>query len=420
MMKNSIKYKVLSIKTTKVFLVLYILFFVFSCKNKPKEVIADNEFYVCSMDPQVMEKEAGMCPICKMPLAKTVIDKTQQNIIKLNKEQIKLANITTDSVKTDSIKTEKTLTGVFALNQNEQQQISARYSGRIEKLYYKIAGQEIKWGDLMYEVYSRDLMLAQQEYLFAIEKGKVLTGGGNNLIESAKNKLLLWGFTEYQIEVLEKEKEPKIIVEIRSKVSGVITEIPVKEGDYITEGSTIFKLVDLNTLWVEAQVYSNEMDFISEGQKVEVVPEAFPDETIEGEIDYSLPEMQPETKINLVRIKVQNKRKKLVAGMKADVIIKTNAKPAVTLPTDAVIQSGKNSHVWVRNKDGAFEAREVMLGKQTKDKIEIVEGLMAGEVVVITGAYLLYSDYVFKNGKYPLTNDTSETKNKNAMNGMKM
>ena len=206
-----------------------------SCNNKPKEVIGENEFYTCSMDPQVMEKQAGPCPICKMPLSKVLIDKTQLHLIKLSKEQIRLANIKTDTVKMGSIGNERTLTGIFTINQNLQQQISSRFNGRIEKLYFKIPGQEIKEGELIYEVYSRELMLAQEEYLLTLDKSSRLFGtessNDNTLIESAKNKLLLWGLTQDQIKKLEQDKEAKIINHVYSKVAGTITEIPYKVGD---------------------------------------------------------------------------------------------------------------------------------------------------------------------------------------------
>ena len=405
------------------YLTIIFLFILAACNNKPKEVIGENEFYVCSMDPQVMEKQMGMCPICKMPLSKVLIDKSQLHLIKLNAEQIKLANIKSDTVHIDSIWDEKTLTGVFAVNQNLLQQVSSRFNGRIEKLYFKIPGQELKEGELIYEVYSRELMQAQEEYLFSMEKSAILAKGDNSsLIESAKNKLLLWGLTEEQIKKLEKEKQAKIINPIYSKVSGTITEIPFKEGDYINEGSTIFKLADLSTLWVEAQIYSNELDILQSGEKLQVIPEAFPEEIIDGEIEFSNPELQSETKINLIRIKIPNDKKQFIPGMMAFVVVKSKPKPAITVPVDAVIQNGKKSHVWIRNTDGSFEAKQVFTGVQTKTKIEIISGLKIGDDVVISGAYLLYSDYVFKRGKYPLENDSTKTDNvkKEEMHGMKM
>ena len=374
-----------------------------SCNNIPKEAIGENEFYVCSMDPQVMEKEPGPCPICKMPLSKVVIDKTALHLIKLSDEQIRLANIKTDTITMGSIGDERTLTGVFTVNQNLLKQVSSRFNGRIEKLYFKIPGQEIKEGELIYEVYSRELMLAEEEYLFAIDKSKILSGS-NTIIESAKNKLLLWGLMEEQIKKLEEDKEAKIINPIYSKASGTITEIQYKEGDYINEGSTIFQVADLSELWVEAQVYSNELDLIKEGEKLAVIPEAFPEEVIEGEIDFSNPELQRETKINLIRIKVSNKRKQFIPGMMAFVMLQSKPKQAITLPVEAVIQIGKKSHVWIRHTDGSFEARQVDIGIQTKTKIEIVSGIESGDIVVISGAYSLNSEYIFKRGTNPVMN----------------
>ncbi len=372
-----------------------------ACNSKQKEVIGDNEFYVCSMDPQVMEKQMGMCPICKMPLAKVTIDKTQLHLIKLNEEQVKLGNIKTDTVRMDSIWEEKTLTGVFTINQNLQQQISSRFNGRIEKLYFKIPGQEIRQGDLIYEVYSRDLMLAQEEYIFSLERSGMFSGD-DGLIESAKNKLLLWGLTEEQIKKLEEEKKANITNPIYSKVSGVIMEIPFREGDYIDEGSAIFKLADLSNLWVEAQVYSNELNQIGLNNKLLVIPEAYPEEQIVGEIDFSNPELQIGSKINLIRVKIPNSRRQFIPGMMAFVVLRSKPKPAITLPPGSVIRVGNKAHAWIRNKDGSFEARQVFTGMQTGTKIEILDGLKAGETVVTSGAYLLYSDYVFKRGAYPL------------------
>ncbi len=384
-----------------------------SCNNKPKEILADNEFYVCSMDPQVMEKQSGPCPICKMPLTKAIIDNSEMNLIKLSKEQIKLGNIKTDTVRTGNISDEKTLTGVFSVNQNLVQQVSSRFNGRIEKLYFKIPGQQIKEGDVIYEVYSRELMLAEEEFLSA---SNVLT------TESAKNRLLIWGLTEEQIEKLSQGKEAKIVNPIYSKVSGTITEIPFKEGDYVNEGSTIFKLADLSVLWVEAQVYSSDLNTLNAGDKVEITTEAYPDEIIDGTVDFTNPELQPESKINLIRIKVQNDKRKFIPGMMAFVILKSKPYPAIVLPVDAVLQNGKFSHCWVQNKDGSFEARKVTIGIQTQSQIEIVSGLKEGEVVVTSGAYLLYSDYVFKRGKYPLSDDSTKTDNikKQEMPGMRM
>jgi len=379
-----------------------------SCNRKPKEVLTENEYYVCSMDPQVLEKQPGMCPICKMPLAKTTIDKNQINIIKLNAEQKKLANVKVDTVRISSIGKETVLNGVFAINESGTEQISSRVNGRIEKLYHKVLGEEIKIGEPIYDIYSRQLMLAEDEYLIAIEKSKLL--GGVSVIRAAKNKLLLLGLSGNQIAELEKRKQSKITTTVYSKVSGTITEISIKQGDNVNEGTKIFKLADLNTLWVEAQVYSDELDLLGAGKKVEIIPEGMPEEVTEGEITFINPELQNASKINLVRIQVDNSRKKFKPGMQVYVTIHSDEKQAIVLPVDAVIREAKHSTVWIQNAEGGFESRMVETGIENNNKLEIVSGLQEGEIVVVSGAYLINSEYVFKRGMMPMAD----------MEGMKM
>lgn len=371
-----------------------------SCNRKPKEVLAENEYYVCSMDPQVLEKQPGMCPICKMPLAKTTIDKNQINIIKLNAEQKKLANVKVDTVRVSSIGKETVLNGVFAINESGTEQISSRVNGRIEKLYHKVLGKEIKIGEPIYDIYSRQLMLAEDEYLIAVEKSKLL--GGVSVIRAAKNKLLLLGLLGNQIAELEKRKQSKITTTVYSKVSGTITEISIKQGDNVNEGTKIFKLADLNTLWVEAQIYSDELDLLGAGKKVEIIPEGMPEEVTEGEITFINPELQNASKINLVRIQVDNSRKKFKPGMQVYVTIHSDEKQAIVLPVDAVIREAKHSTVWIQNAEGGFESRMVETGIENNNKLEIVSGLQEGEIVVVSGAYLINSEYVFKRGMMPM------------------
>lgn len=384
----------------KIFCFVFFALVAISCNNKPKEVLGENEYYACSMDPQVLEKQMGMCPICKMPLAKIILDKKQMHIIKLNAEQIKLANVKVDSVRLSAIGRETVLNGVFAVDQNKTEQISARINGRIDKLYHKVIGEEIKTGEPVYDLYSRDLYLAQEEYLIAMEQSELL--GGKGIISASKNKLLLWGLSETQITQLEKSKEAKITNTIFSGVSGTIVEIPQKEGDIVTEGTKIYKLADLSMIWVETQVYSNEIGLLGEGKTVEIVPDAYPEEATEGKIVFANPELQVQSKINLVRVEVKNPNGKFKVGMQAYVIHHSDEKQAIVLPVDAVIRDAKNSVVWIQNKDGGFESRKVETGIENKYRIEIKSGLKVGEIVVVKGAYLINSEYTFKRSMMPM------------------
>lgn len=321
-------------------------------------------------------------------------------IINLNAEQMKLANVKVDSVKISSIGNETVLNGVFTINQNKTEQISARINRRIENLYHKIIGEEIRAGEPAYDLYSQDLYLAQEEYLISFEKAALL--GVNSLIAAAKNKLILWGLSKKQIAKLEKTKKANITNTIYSSVSGTITEIPMKDGDIVSEGTKIYQLADLSTLWVEAQVYSTELSILTEGKKVEIIPAAFPEEITEGTIIFANPELQGQSKINLVRVELKNPSGKFKVGMQAYVIHYSEERKAIVLPVDAVIRGSRQAVVWVQNKNGGFESRKVQTGIENKYQIEIVSGLNVGERVVVSGAYLINSEYIFKLGMMPM------------------
>ncbi len=391
------------------YIFLFSCLFIFAaCNSKKQEVIGENEFYVCSMDPQVAEKQAGLCPICKMPLAKTTIDKSEMQFIKLNDEQMLLGNIKVDSALYSFIGRESTLTGIFSIDQNKTEQVSARINGRIEQLHYKILGEQVNVGDKLYDLYSRDLLLAQEEYLLLLEKSEVLSDNDHTVLASSINKLLLAGLNESQIKELETTKQAKITNTIYSKVEGVITEIPLKEGDYVNEGTGIYKFANLSSLWVETQLYSNELKYLEEGYRVEVVAEAFPNEHIFGTVFFANPELQEKSKINIIRIEVNNVNKLFKPGMQAYVILKSEVKKSIVLPLDAVLQNAHKNIVWIEKEKGKFEARTVTIGIQNKNKVEITSGLKLGENVVVAGAYLLNSEYVFKRGVTPLEMKTDK------------
>ena len=397
-------------KNIKGVFMLVVCVVLFGCTHKSGVPIAENEYYVCSMDPQVMEKQPGPCPICKMPLTKAVIDKSQMHLIKISDEQAQLANIKTEEVKVSTIGKETLLTGVFSINQNKTEQISARIKGRIDQLYYKIIGTQIRKGSKLYDLYSPELLQAQEEYLLAFEKVKLLTNSGYNIVAAAKNRLVLLGMGEAQIKELERTKQAKITTTIYSSVSGVLTDIPLKEGDYVSEGTEVYKVADLTSLWVEAQLYPNELGYLHEGGKVTVVPESFPNERIEGKVVFANPEYQEKSQVNLIRIEINNDDMLYKPGMQVYVSLKSDEKEAIVIPVDAVIQNANSQIAWIQTQKGTFEPREIRIGIQNKDNVEVLSGLKQGERVVVSGAYLLNSEFIFKRGTNPMESMDHNTK----------
>jgi len=381
-----------------------------SCRNGDQgELAGPDEYYTCSMDPQVIENKAGNCPICHMKLIKVNRNNLKAGQIKLSAQQIKLGNITFDTLHVKVLAKEITLTGKVTFDQNLSEAISARVQGRIEKLAVKSIGEYIRKGELLYEIYSEELNSAQQEYILSFQNTSFSKGLG----EAAKNKLLLYGMNESQINQLGTVKQIQQAVQVYSPAEGFLSEISVVQGNYVSSGTTLFRLASLNSLWVEAQVYLPYLPYLKNGTEANFSIPAASEKIFSGKVIFIDPQVQSPERFVLARFQITNPSEQVKPGMLANITLQTDRKRSLALPVDAIIQDSKGANVWVRNADGVFENRMVTIGMQNSRQIEITGGLNEGDVVVVTGAYLLNSEYVFKRGANPMEGHAD-------MPGMKM
>lgn len=384
------------------------LILLFSCGKKKQVTAASDIFYTCSMHPQVIQNKPGNCPICGMQLIQVNNSTAAKgDEIKLSAEQIELGNIHADTISKSSIGDKLVLTATLNFDQMKTTSVSSRIMGRVERLYYKNLGDFIKKGSPLFDLYSEELNNAKQEFLLALDKRKAFTSETvidfDQLIQSSRNKLLLWGLNEQQVNELAKSGKASPITTFYSPANGYITQMDIREGDYVMEGGTIIKLADLSTLWAEAQVYTSQMAGINANSIVSVQLPDFENTEIKGKIDFVNPEINPDTRINLIRVSIPNPGNLLKPGMPAYVILKSPAQQTLTLPIDAVIRDGKGATVWLQIGSNSFKSVMVETGLETDDRIEIKSGLKEGDVVVTSGAYLLHSEYIFKKGADPMS-----------------
>ncbi|MGG7034959.1 MAG: efflux RND transporter periplasmic adaptor subunit [Flavobacterium sp.] len=396
-------------KIIKNIVVLLLLFSVsIACNTKNKEDHSKHKetiYYTCSMDPQVKEDKPGKCPICHMDLTPMKSSDNLPNEISLSKQQIRLGNITTQSVSETKNTLEQSYTGVLTINQEKIKTISARAMGRIEKLYFKSIGTYIRNNERVYSLYSEDIAVAKQDYLTAYKQLSLPGDFGKNaqsILNSAKQKLQFYGLSKAQIESIKSAAEVSPYTDFYSNSSGYISEILTAEGDYAMEGTGIIKLADLNNLWLDTHVDINYAKSISIGQKAMVTFTDFPNKTINAKIVFINPEINPDTRLILVRLEVPNQDLSLKPGMQGIAKLEQPNIKGVFIPMDAVIREQNTSYIWLEKKPGIFENLMVKTGIEINGMIEIKTPIDTSKKIVITGAYAIDSEYKFRKGSNPM------------------
>jgi membrane fusion protein, copper/silver efflux system len=388
-------------------LILLFMLALTACKQKPQTLTAKTTgkaYYTCSMHPQIHEEHPGNCPICGMKLIKvefTGDNNTASDKITLTATQIQLAAIQTDTIREENTGLEKTLTGTVTMDENKTEELSTRIAGRVQQLFVRTTGEKIAIGQPVYSIYSEDLQESEKEYLLAMQQQKILHNPDvdyRQLISTAENKLQLWGLSPAQILSLAASGKVSATTTVLSNINGTVSDISVHEGDYVTEGMSILKTQALSNLWVEAQLYASETGNYKENDRVSV---AFPDlggQTINGEVTFINPELSDASKVDLIRVSIPNPQGLIRPGMLAYISIGGSGNHSLAVSESAILTDSKGSMVWVKNIDGSFSPRMIKTGPGNGNFVPILSGLIAGDVVVTNGAYLLNSEATFKNG----------------------
>lgn len=395
----------------KIGILLSIVTILWSCTGTPEKKNESTtgetkQTYTCPMHPQVIKHEMSTCPICGMdlvPFEKNSADKS----VRLDEQRQLLANIATRRVGNEGIVLpQKILNGRLVLNPEHSNYISAKIAGRVEQLYIRETGAIIKKGQPLYVLYSEELATLQQEYLMAVAQKQQFDRDKleQQLLASAKQKLVLYGQTEQQIQQLAKTGQKSPLVTVLATQSGTVAELSITQGQYVAEGGPIMRLENYGQLWVEADLYPNEAKQITQGQRLKVIVVGWEDQEQWMKVDFINPSLQSGTQLTQIRGSIVNAKQQWQPGLQVQVLLSNISKSAdgIVLPVDAVINDGKGQHVWIKTGADSFEPKSVITGITNQDQVSIISGLEEGEEVVITGAYLLYSEYVLKRGIHPL------------------
>ncbi|WP_414628802.1 efflux RND transporter periplasmic adaptor subunit [Shewanella colwelliana] len=369
-----------------------------------------NVKYVCPMHPHVVSDVPGTCPICGMNLEKVTMGEVgEEVVVGVSGGMQQALGMRSETIGKGTLwKLVKTI-GTVEYNQNAIGHAHTRVNGWIESLMVHNIGQQVKKGQLLYELYSPELINAQDDYMQARDYLKQDKVRGESLLRKARLRLELLGVTSATIKQLERTGETIYRVPFYAEQDGFVSQLSVRHGMYVQPGDTLFEIVDLSSVWVIADVFENEQSWLEIGRPVEVTSAAQGLFDLASSIDYIYPELDPVSRAMRVRIKLENADKLLKPGTLVDVKLFGGPKRGVlTVPTEALILTGRENRVVVQRDDNRFTSVTVKVGMIAQGKAEIIEGLQAGDKVIVSGQFLLDSEASIQGSLQRLSGSNSD------------
>ncbi|MDC6407113.1 MULTISPECIES: efflux RND transporter periplasmic adaptor subunit [Maribacter] len=369
--------------------------------NKDMSEMSDHEYsgesadqmWTCSMHPQIMQPEAGDCPICGMDLipAEAGAEGLAANEIKMTENAMALANIQTTIVGNAETSDDDgmiSLSGKIAANEENNTVQSSYFKGRIERLNVNYEGQQVNLGQLLATIYAPDLVAAQQELITAAS----LKASQPALYKAVRNKLKNWKLSDTQINAIEESGTVRENFPIYATVSGTVSEVMAAQGDYVNQGEPIVKLSNLNSVWAEFDAYENQIAQFNVGQKINITTNAYPNKEFEGTISFIDPVLNNTTRTVTVRATLQNRDDLFKPGMFVTGKVKgatQTMENTLSVPASAVLWTGERSLVYVKTNpnEPVFEMREVTLGNRSGETYQVSAGLNNGDEIVTNGTF---------------------------------
>lgn len=335
-------------------------------------------------DPESAAGTAGT------PRAEIMIDPRRQQLIGVRTVPVERRALTA-TVRT---------VGVVRYDETRLADINLKLEGWVRDLYVDTTGEFVKAGQPLFTLYSPELVTTQNEYLLALKTREQVRHSqladarehADRLVESAKQRLMLWDLPADQFDKLEESGKAQMEIVFRSPVTGYVIEKHLLKGQHVMPGQSLYKIADLSTVWVEADLFEGELPRVRVGAPATVTIDAYPDERFTGRVAFIYPFVGEQTRTVKVRFALANRGARLKPGMYANVELPTSTGRSLVVPTNALLDSGQEQIVFVAKGDGYFEPRRVKIGQRLDDAIEILEGLKEGESVATGAAFFLDSE----------------------------
>ena len=398
--------------------IIGIAIYLFAIKSdNHSEMEHQNEVYTCSMHPEIIRDKPGNCPICGMNLVKKVTennaveDNSLDNLIKPTDNFIVGKYQTTTAIDT-TISSEINLPGIVAYDPNSSVNIAARMNGRIERMYVNYKYQKVNKGQKLFDLYSPELLTEQQNFIYMVSNDVE----NPSIIDASRQKLLLYGMTQNQINALSNSKKVNPQITIYSPDSGIIdgtgtmvnttnpvmqsasnntATLDVKEGSYIKKGEVIFKLLNTDKVWGIFNVIQGYNSLIKANQSIRITSELDKDEFMDAKINFVETQLNAADKTNRIRVYLNNNKLKLPVGLRLQGVVKTNAIKGIWIQKQSMVSIGNKKIVFLK-MDNGFKASSIKTGIEIDDFIQIMEGISVKDTIAKNAQYLIDSESFIK------------------------
>lgn len=363
-------------------------------------------YYEDPMHPWYRSDKPGIAPDCGMKLVPVYAPETTPaaapapGFVQISPARQQLMGINT--VRAEHRPLEKVIRSVgrVELDETRLANVQLKISGWIQKVFVDYTWQYVKKGDPLFSLYSPELLASEQEYLLALRAERELGGsslrevaaGGKSLLEAARRRLSLWDLTDQQIRELEETGQPHREITFYAPTSGYVLERKAFPNQYATPDTELYKLADYSVVWVYADIYEMEAPLVSLGQEAALTSDALPGHKFQGRVSFISPQLKEDTRTLPVRMEFPNPDLTLKPGMFVNVELRRSLGRQLTVPVDALLDSGQRQVVFVDHGGGSLEPREVKVGERTENFASILGGLRAGEKVVTRANFLIDSE----------------------------
>ena len=347
--------------------------------------------------PGMEGDHAAHMPTASAPSDIDTVPTVGRGLVQLSSAQEQALGVTYTTVERVSAVREIRTVGRIDAPEGNIADITPKTDGFVESLLVATTGEAVRRGDPLLTIYSPALVAAQEELLTALRLATQLTPdageaweGAQSMLEASRRRLAWWDITGEQIERLERTGEVTKTMLLVAPVSGIVLQKDVVEGQRVTSGERLYRIADLSTVWVEGEVFEQDLQFVDVGSQAHIEVTAYPGEHMMGTVSFVYPTVEVASRTNRVRVSVPNPGLRFKPGMFATVFFEVAAiRDEIAVPLEAVVITGERNLVYVRDESGLLLPHEVVLGARAGDLVQILSGLVEGEMIVASANFLI-------------------------------